>query len=68
MFLDTWFQFLFARKCPASRDREPEEERFSPHFPEQTESNLGNEEYRAVGNAVVDLTNPNQLEEPVRRK
>ena len=52
----------------ASPDHEPEEEQFPPHFPEQTESGLGKEEYRAVGNAVVDLTDPNRPEEPVRRK
>ena len=34
----------------------------------QRESGLGKEEYRAVGNAVVDLTDPNRSEEPVRRK
>ena len=59
-------QFGFARKRCASPDCEPEVERFPPHFPEQRESSLGKEEYRAVGNAVVDITESNRPEEPVR--
>ena len=62
------FQFGFARKRSASPDREPEDDRFPPHFPKQRESGLGKEEYRAVGNAVVDLSDPNRPKEPVRRK
>ena len=60
VFLDMLlFQFEFAKKRRASPDREPEEKRFPPHFSKQRESSLGKEECRAVGTAVIDLTDPN---------